>query len=264
MRITYRSKNVKTYWEDRWADIPADEPMQNANAYPLKYAQMTIQANDGPILEAGCGAGRILRTYHNQGYDITGMDYVDVAISKLREIDSSLKVEIGNITRLKYSDQSFKYILAFGLYHNLDTGLSEAISETFRVLKKGGLVCASFRADNIQTRLADWLFEKKAALKSPTAVPCVFHKMNLTKSEYAALFRKAGFQVETVMPVENMPILYKFRLFRAKGHKRFDESKGRTEGYQLSALGEFLQKGLMTFFPDQFCNIYVLIGRRPI
>jgi SAM-dependent methyltransferase len=264
MRVTYRSKDVKTYWEDRWADIPADEPMENANVYPLKYAQMTIHANDGPILEAGCGAGRILRFYHNQGYDITGMDYIDVAISKLREIDPSLKVEVGDITRLKYLDQSFKYVLAFGLYHNLNDGLSDAVMETFRVLKKGGVVCASFRADNIQTRLTDWLSENKAAHKSPATTSRAFHKMNLTKSEYAMLFRKAGFKIETVMPVENMPILYKFSLFRAHGHKRFDESKGRTEGYKLSALGECLQKLLMGLFPNQFCNIYVLVGRRPI
>lgn len=262
MRITYRAKDVKAYWEGRWADIPADEPMENANVYPLKYAQLTVQANDGPILEAGCGAGRILRFYHNRGYDITGMDYVDVAIAKLRKIDPSLKVEVGDITKLRYSDQSFKYVLAFGLYHNLNVGLDDAIMETYRVLKMGGVVCASFRADNIQTRLIDWLSEKKAAPKRSTEALRAFHKMNLTRSECAELFRKAGFQIEAVIPVENMPILYKFSIFRAQSHKRFDESKGRTEGYKLSALGEWLQKGLMRLFPNQFCNIYVLIGRR--
>lgn len=264
MRITYRTKDVKSYWEGRWADIPADEPMENANVYPLKYAQLTVQANDGPILEAGCGAGRILRYYHNRGYDIMGMDYIDVAIAKLREIDPSLKVEVGDITKLRYSDQSFGYVLAFGLYHNLNLGLNDAIMETFRVLKKGGLVCASFRADNIQTRVTDWLSERRSAYKCRTDAPRAFHKMNLTRSEYAALFRKAGFQVESIMPVENMPILYKFAFFRARSHKHFDESKGRAEGYKLSVLGDYLQKSLMRLFPNQFCNIYVLIGRRPI
>jgi len=60
-----------------------------------------------------------------------------------------------------------------------------------------------------------------------------------------------------------MPILYKFRLFRASSHKRFDENKARAEGYRLSFIGEFLQNSLMRFFPDQFCNIYVLIAHKP-
>src|SRR5262245_595033 len=68
MRVTYRKANNKDYWTKRWADIPADQPMQNHNAYPLKYAELTVTAKDRPILEAGCGAGRILRYYHGLGH----------------------------------------------------------------------------------------------------------------------------------------------------------------------------------------------------
>jgi len=259
MRITYRSTNNKDYWTKRWNDIPADNPMENVSTYPLKHAEMTVKDKEGRILEAGCGAGRILRYYHDRGYNITGMDFIDVAIKKLKEIDPTLEVEVGDITNLMYDDQSFQYVLAFGLYHNLEEGLDVAIKETYRVLKKGGAVCASFRADNIQTRLTDWLVERKA--KSSDGEPKVraFHKMNLTQSEYEQLFVRAGFTVEFIGPVENMPILYKFFIFRSSGHKKFDENKARMEGYRLSWFGQRLQNFLMRFFPDQFCNIYVVV-----
>ena len=159
MRITYRDHNVKDYWASRWGDIPADQPMENSQVYPLKYAEQTVKDRQGKILEAGCGAGRILRYYHNQGLDITGMDFIEVAIEKLKEIDSTLKVEVGDITALRFGSKSFIYILAFGLYHNLEHGLDQAIEETYRILEDGGSVCASFRADNIQTKLTDWLTE---------------------------------------------------------------------------------------------------------
>ncbi len=162
MRITYRSANNKDYWTKRWDDIPADAPMENSDVYPLKYAAMTVKDKVGKILEAGCGAGRVLRYYHDRGYDIVGIDFIDVAISKLKEIDPTLQAEVGDITNLRFADQSFKYVLAFGLYHNLEHGLDKAIQETHRVLEKGGLVCASFRADNIQTRLTDCLADRKA------------------------------------------------------------------------------------------------------
>lgn len=162
MRVTYRPLAVKDYWAKRWADIPADKPMENRSVYPLRYSELTIKRNDGPILEAGCGAGRILRYYHDRGYDIVGIDYIDVAVNKLREIDPTLKAEIGDVTNLNFKDGSFKYVLAFGLYHNLQHDLDKAVAETWRVMQKGGRVCASFRADNVQTLLTDWLAEYRS------------------------------------------------------------------------------------------------------
>lgn len=262
MRITYRSANNKDYWSKRWGDIPADAPMENPGVYPLKYAQMTVTEKAGKILEAGCGAGRILRYYHDRGYDIIGIDFIDVAISKLIGIDPTLKAEVGDITNLRFADGSFKYVLAFGLYHNLEKGLDKSVQETHRVLEKGGLVCASFRADNIQTRLTDWLADRRARGKAGENRTRAFHKMNLTRSEYEQLFTRAGFVIDFAGPVENMPILYKFAVFRSSGHKEFDENRARREGYRLSWFGQRLQNVLMRFFPDQFCNIYVLIARK--
>jgi SAM-dependent methyltransferase len=264
MRITYRRANNKDYWTKRWDDIPADKPMENPNAYPLKYAELTVRAKDGPILEAGCGAGRILRYYKNRGYDIVGMDFIEVAVSKLKEIDPELQVEVGDITNLRYSDKSFKYVLAFGLYHNLGgEALEKAFAETFRVTERGGSVCASFRADNLQTRLTDWLADRRAKKAGFGNEAREFHKMNLTRAEYEAYFKRVGFEVLEAFPVENMPIIYKFAFFRASSHKIFDENKARKEGYQLSWMGNLLQRFLMRFFPDQICNIFVVIARKP-
>jgi SAM-dependent methyltransferase len=262
MRITYRDVNNKDYWTKRWDDIPADVPMENTGVYPLKYAQMTVKNNDGKILEAGCGAGRVLRYYHDRGYDILGFDFIDGAISKLKDIDPTLQAEVGDITNLRFADQSFRYVLAFGLYHNLEHNLDKAIQETHRVLERGGLVCASFRADNIQTKLTDWLADRRAKNQAGESKSRAFHKMNLTRSEYEQLFTRAGFGIEFIGPVENMPILYKFAFFRSAGHKQFDENMARAEGYRLSWVGQWLQNFLMRLFPDQFCNIYVLIASR--
>ena len=262
MRITYRHKNNKNYWQKRWEDIPADEPMQNKNVYPLKYAISTIGLDkNGKILEAGCGAGRVLRYYHNNGFKVKGFDFIKTAVNKLRKKDSSLDVEVGDITNMNFKNKSFDYILCFGLYHNLEKNLEKAISETQRVLKNGGKVCASFRADNFQTKLTDYITEKKTSSSSKSKKR-YFHKMNLTKKEFCELFEKNGFKINTVRAVENMPILYKFKNFRAKNHKNFDENIARSEGYQLSFLGLILQKLMMSFFPDQFCNIYVLIATK--
>jgi SAM-dependent methyltransferase len=262
MRVTYRSRGTKEYWSARWRDIPADVPMQNVNVYPLKYALMTVKAERGKILEAGCGAGRILRYYHDRGHDIVGVDFIDLAVGKLKQADPTLHVEVGDITGLRFANESFNYVLAFGLYHNLEHGLDKAIAETYRVLEKNGLVCASFRADNIQTRLTDYLTDRRARKQGWKTEARSFHKVNLTRSECERLFTNAGFVIDYIGPVENMPILYKFAIFRSSAHKKFDENKARMEGYRLSSLGQALQNILMRVLPDQFCNIYVLIARK--
>jgi SAM-dependent methyltransferase len=236
--------------------------MENKSVYPLKYAELTVTDKAGRILEAGCGAGRILRYYHDNGYNILGFDFIDVAIEKLKQADSGLQAEVGDITNLRFEDEAFDTILAFGLYHNLEQGLEQAVAETWRILAKGGKVCASFRADNIQTRWTDWLTERRARKSGLQSENKAFHKMNLTRGEFEQLFEKAGFLIESVYSVENMPVLYKFRFFRASSHKDFDENRARAEGYRLSWVGQKLQNFLMRFFEDQFCNIFVLIARK--
>ena len=257
MRATYRNHSVKDYWTSRWDDIPADKPMDNNQVYPLKYAEKTVKDQQGKILEAGCGAGRILRYYHNQEMDIVGIDFIEVAIEKLKKVDSTLKVEVGDITDLRFDNESFKYILAFGLYHNLEHGLERSIEETYRVLEFEGFVCASFRADNIQTRFTDWLTRRREVRNRDGKI-LEFHKMNLTRSEFKQEFEKVGFSIDSIVPVENMPILYKFSFFRALKHKKFNENIARAEGYKLSVFGQLCQNFLMRFFPNQFCNIYVM------
>ena len=256
MRITYRDKDNINYWNERWQDIVPDNILSNEKKYPLKYSNLLIKSK-GKILEAGCGAGRVLRYYHKKGFDIYGIDFVESIILKLRNEDATLKVSAQSILNLDFRNEFFDYVLAFGLYHNFNQNLDKAIIETKRVLKKDGFVCASFRSDNWQTRITDWLYLKKNPIRSSK-----FHKLNLKKKEFVNLFEKQGFEVMKVFSVENMPILYKFKFFRANSHKIFNENKARSEGYKLSFLGNLIQKISLKLFLDQLCNIYVVIAKK--
>lgn len=264
MRITYRSEDTRTYWERRWQSIPADEAAENPDVYPLRYAEETIAGDRaGRILEAGCGNGRILRFYKDAGYAITGMDYIEASIRKLREADPALDVCAGDVRALEFADATFRYVLAFGLYHNLpDDDCRRALAETLRVLQPGGRLCASYRADNLHSRLIDRQAARRHAQRADGA-EAHFHKMNRTRAELTDLFRSAGFEVESVKPVENMPLLYKFGVFRARAQRAFDESLGRKQGYRLSAPGRLIQGALFRLFPDQLCNVFVVTARRP-
>jgi len=260
MRITYRTHHNLEYWTRRWDAVAVDDPMENLGKYPLKYAVEATSMRSGSILEAGCGSGRILRYFHQKGFEITGVDFVPSVISRLKDADDSLVVMPGDIMDLDFENESFDVVLAYGLYHNLQiSNFKKALIETYRVMKSGGLLSASCRADNIENRINDWYANKrsnsnKAGLK--------FHKINLSKKEFKGILQEAGFEILTIDHVENMPILYKFRFFRHPQHKNFDENKGRREGYRLSSLGSLIQKLLMKVAPSQFCNVNVILARK--
>lgn len=259
LRITYRAKHVDDYWEKRWSSINLDEIPTNIDVYPMKYADLLIGEDKGAkILEAGCGAGRVLRYYNSKGFDISGFDYIGSVVEKLNESYPSMDVIKADIKNLPYKDNQFDYLLAFGLFHNLEKDLDKAFNESFRVLKSGGKICASFRADNIQNRLNDFIQEPSLGIKSEGE----FHKLNLTKKEYTQYLENAGFEVKEIYPVVNMPLLYKFMPFRKFTHIKFNENLGRKEGYQLNFCGRNLHKALIKNFPYQFCNIFVAIGEK--
>ena len=120
MRVTYRKANNKDYWEKRWFDIPSDAPMENENKYPLKYAKLTVNSHDGKILEAGCGAGRILSYLYYKNYDVVGIDFIESAIKKIKIKYKDINAEVSDISNTNFDDNSFDTILAFGLYHNFE------------------------------------------------------------------------------------------------------------------------------------------------
>ena len=110
----------------------------------------------------------------------SGIDFIESVISKLKNTDASLKVTPGDITNLDFLDEYFHHVLAFGLYHNLEKGLDKALAETSRILVSGGVLCASFRADNLQTLLVDYLAEKN---ESEGICRKIFHEANFTRNE---------------------------------------------------------------------------------
>ena len=258
MRITYRPIGNTEYWAKRWENTDVDDAMANDRAYPLKQALSVLTSKEGRILEAGCGNGRILRYFHERGYRITGVDFIQSAIANLQELDPSLDVEVADARELPFGDKSFRCVLAFGLFHNLEQGLDDAVAETLRILEPGGVLVASFRSDNAQNRLTDWLVSRRLAQPSLT-----FHKLNMGRGELRRLFERAGFEVSSISPVENMPLLYRFQIFRGAHHKMFNENLARREGYKLSRLGHWLQFGLMRLFPNQTCNLYLTIAYKP-
>lgn len=256
MRNTYRYKNNYDYWNDRWKNLSVDESMTNSNIYPLRQAISLINNDvNGRILEAGCGNGRVLRYFHSKKFKITGIDFIKSSVEKLKEADNSINVLHSSIFETPFEDGRFKYVLAFGLYHNFEKDINKALLETNRIMQKKGLICASFRADNIQNRIIDFLFEKNY---KDSKSKKFFHKKNFTKSDIINLFETSNFSIINVETSINVSFLHKLKLFRGSS---FDEKIGRKMGYKLSFLGKIFHN-LFLLFPNHYCNLYVVYAKK--
>ena len=259
MRISYRNHGgALDYWQRRWDGGAVDSGAINLDRYPGRYAEAVIKAPrpDGPVLEAGCGAGRVLRHYHERGVSIIGLDFIASVLAAIKGEDPTVPMAAGDITKLPFPDGSFSAVLAFGLYHGLEAHLEEAMADTRRILKPGGLLCASMRLDNLQNRVTDNMAER-AMPEGPRR----FHKLNLTSREFRSLVGDTGFEVMAIEYVENMSFLYKYAFLRHASQRVFNESAARGQGYRFNLAGTIAQRTAMVMAPAQMANLAVITAR---
>lgn len=259
----FRDKPNAQYWDDRWAASGVDSPRFNRkDIYPILYSEL-IMAGCAKVLEAGCGAGRLMLHYMAEGKDMTGIEYSGVAVASLKAKYPEMKVEKGDICALPYPDGTFDGLLAFGLYHNLEAleSIEAAFKETARVLRKGGKVVLSVRHDSLENRIIEKIMEGR----SKKVGQGHFHRMHFTPDEVKGYLEKNGIRVTRLLYARNVSFLFKFGLFRSGEMKkdRFEESKARSEGFRLNAFGRALDALLHGLFPRHFSNLMVAVGEKP-
>ncbi len=256
MRKTYREKKSPEYWITRWNQIPVDAPAEGHDSYPLLYANMVVRDRDGEVLELGCGAGRLLRYYHARGTRIVGVDNVAPVITKLQACDPELRVVHADARTLPFETGRFTTVLCFGVYHSLEDDVAAAISETFRVLRPGGRLCAEFRSDSLHNRMIDYY---KGRGKHATE----FHKWNYRRQEARAMLKQAGFLIEKEYSALNMPLLYHVPFLRHPSQRHSDEHSARISGYRLRKWLQTLHSVGLRLLPGLLANEYSFVGRKP-
>jgi len=232
--------------------------MTNESAYPLKFALHALNSDTVTILEAGCGNGRILRRLQEDGYNVIGFDYVTEAMVRVKQVDGSLALLAADTRQLPFRSKSFDLVLAFGLFHSLEVGTNDALLECSRVLCDGGQLVASFREDNLHNRIVDWTRSKKDEQQHNLQ----FHKYNVTMREARNLLHVAGFVVERQERATNMPLAFRFRIFRSERSKVFNESESRNFGYQLNTIGKSVNWILTHFLPTFAFSTLVITCRK--
>lgn len=86
------------------------------------------------VLEAGCGAGGMMKVFAASGGEVFG---VDISLEMLKHAKKRGKVALGDVRFLPFKDASFDYVSSLGVIEHFKES-KEALCECVRVLKKRG------------------------------------------------------------------------------------------------------------------------------
>lgn len=103
---------------------------------------------DAGILDAGCGAGRMISHLETLGLsDPEGVDLSEAMIEQARTAHPHRRFKIGDLSALPYPDRHFRGVLAwYSVIHTPPNRLPDVITELARVTRPGGHVLLGFQA----------------------------------------------------------------------------------------------------------------------
>lgn len=139
MRKIFTIRNLEAQREHMWSTRRIEEevaacPRRRIARYFIEYLP-----KGEPILEAGCGLGAWVVYLGGLGYDIAGIDNDAQVIGRLKEWRPSLAVSAGDIRELPRETGSIGAVISLGVMEHFEEGCDEAMRETWRVLRPGGL-----------------------------------------------------------------------------------------------------------------------------
>ena len=150
---------------------------------------------DAPILEAGCGLGAWVVYLGERGFDIAGIDNDASVIDRLRMWRPTLKVRCGDIRKLPYEDGALGAVLSLGVMEHFEEGCYDAMRETLRVLKPGGLLFLTVPMNNLFRRVfAHPLRSLYLRWRKRCGDSVHFAEYRFSRDEVEKLLRQHGFE----------------------------------------------------------------------
>ncbi|MEM2160205.1 MAG: class I SAM-dependent methyltransferase [Candidatus Nitrosotenuis sp.] len=120
------------YWNDY-----AENHQDHYNGEMAKFiCDLATSLRAQSVLEVGCSAGNDLRLFP-EGFDVSGVDYSEIAITKAKENLPGFGFKIGSADSIPFADSSADFVFTRNLFNHLDSkDVKKVIDELFRVSKK--------------------------------------------------------------------------------------------------------------------------------
>jgi SAM-dependent methyltransferase len=158
-----------------WDDYARFYDWENARTMgrrDVRFWQRLASKTAGPVLELGCGTGRVAVPVARAGAHVVGIDrsasMLDRARKRVRraKLDGSLHLVRGDVRHLPFPDASFGLVAApYGILQSLldDPTLDAALASARRVLRREGTLGIDLVSD-----LVSWSeYDRRVKLQGP-------------------------------------------------------------------------------------------------
>ncbi|MFI7008642.1 class I SAM-dependent DNA methyltransferase [Streptomyces sp. NPDC050145] len=136
---------------DHWAEPYTELVRTEFDRLPLDRAMFaafadTVRAESGgPVVELGCGPGRLTAHLRDLGLDASGIDLSPVMIDIARRTYPDLRFEVGSMHALDLPDGSLAGAVSwYSVIHALPEDVPGYFGEFARVLRPGGHLLVGF------------------------------------------------------------------------------------------------------------------------
>lgn len=142
-------------WDD-YAPFYDWENKQTLGRRDVPFWRRVAAPVEGPVLELGCGTGRVTLPLARAGVTMIGMDRSEQMLARARtrirrgRLGSHAQLVRGDIRHLPFPDAVFPLILApYGILQSLlkESDLARTLAAVERVLQSGGLLGLELAAD---------------------------------------------------------------------------------------------------------------------
>ena len=203
LAVYRRILEQQQFWEHRWQGMNLNKLLKKARRDRLgemerPYRQYLPQ--DGPLLEAGCGTGRVVCALQARGYTVEGIDYAAETIQRVRQVDPSLDLRVGDILAVDRPDGYYAAYISLGVLEHHIAGPQAALKEAWRLLRPGGIAFIMLPYLN---RARQRLYTR-APQFDPLAVPAGyrFYQYQEDTGDFNEQLARAGFETLEVIPVQ--------------------------------------------------------------
>jgi ubiquinone/menaquinone biosynthesis C-methylase UbiE len=150
------------------------------------------------VLDVGCAAGRDSRHLKNKGFKVVGIDLSDELLNLAREKDKESIYLRMNATDIDFGGDEFGGIFASAVLLHLPSNrqVEKAIGEFYRVMKPGGVLFISVKAETFGKPKEEMVIEHLSLGKAR-------YMRYFNKNELAVTLVKQGFEVIDIEKIKS-------------------------------------------------------------
>lgn len=185
----------------------------------LSYIEYAVEfvlerGGDGPVLDAGCGDGRLTRGLATRGVQIVGTDYSDRALAFARAFEPEVEFVAADLASLPFKDGGFTCIVMLDVLEHIRPELRDrVVSELARCLHPAGTFLLTVPTTNMQVGNTHYEHFTERSLKEALSsrfvlVECRGH---LRAGVAGKLLNARLIVAECLSPVRRwLPVLFKW------------------------------------------------------